>query len=155
MAHLDLLPHAPPLRLIDAVDELIPGARCRASRHTRGGDFYLQGHFPGNPVVPACILLEMLAQAGGLAAGAPHDPARAATGQSGAAAGPPDAPAALRVAAFGPCKFPAAAGAGVRLEVDARVVGSIGGLFKIEGNVHADGVLVATGAVTLARVRQP
>jgi 3-hydroxyacyl-[acyl-carrier-protein] dehydratase len=153
MSHLDLLPHEPPMRLIDAVDELIPGVRCRASRQTRSNDFYFQGHFPGNPVVPACILVEMLAQAGGLAAGAPGDPSAAAVPP--AMPTEPCAPLAMRVAAFGPCKFPAPASAGVRLEVDARVIGSIAGLFKIEGEVHADGVLVATGAVTLAQVRVP
>ena len=83
------------------------------------------------------MLIEMIAQAGGLAAGtsapAPH-------------------PLQLRVAAFGPCKFPAAAGSGTVLDIDARVTGHLGDLYKIEGEVRADGVLVATGAVTLARV---
>ena len=57
----------------------------------------------------------------------------------------------MRVAAFGPFKFPAAAGAGVTLEATARLAGQFGGVFKIEGEVTADGVLVATGSLTLAR----
>jgi 3-hydroxymyristoyl/3-hydroxydecanoyl-(acyl carrier protein) dehydratase len=54
------------------------------------------------------------------------------------------------VAALGPCKFPAAAGPGQALDVDARVAGRVGGLYKVEGEVRADGTLVAAGAVTLA-----
>ena len=122
--------------LLDEVAELVPGVRCRARRRTRGDDFFFQGHFPAAPVVPACMLVEMIAQAGGLAAG---------TGISSSAE-----PLQLRVAAFGSCKFPAAAGADQLLDIDARVVGHLGALFKVEGEVRADGTLVASAAVTLA-----
>jgi hypothetical protein len=39
------------------------------------------------------------------------------------------------------------------LEIDARVAAQMGGLYKIEGQVRAAGVLVASGEVTLARPR--
>ena len=136
MNYLDLLPHQPPMRLIDEVVELVPGERAICRRTTRAGDFFFDGHFPGHPVVPAVILVEMVAQAGGLAAGATS----ASTGM----------PLQLRVAALGPFKFPAAAGMDALLEIDARVAGSLGGMFKIEGDVTAGGQVVATGSVTLA-----
>ncbi len=50
-------------------------------------------------------------------------------------------------------RFPAGCGAGVTLEATARVAGRLGGLFKIEGTVTADGVLVARGSLTLADIR--
>ena len=133
---IDLLPHQPPMRLIDEVVELEPGVRARCRRTTRPGDFFFDGHFPGHPVVPAVILVEMVAQAGGLAAGT-----------TSASAGEP---VQLRVAALGPFKFPAAAGASTLLEIDVRVAGSMGGMFKVEGDVTAGGQVVATGSVTLA-----
>lgn len=136
---LALLPHRPPMRLLDEVVDLQPGRAAVARRVTRESDFYFQGHFPGDPIVPAIILVEMLAQTGGLAAGAPR------SSES-------PIPVALRVAALGPFKFPAAARAGDVLEARARVVGQIGGLYKIEGDVSAAGRTVATGAVTLARM---
>jgi 3-hydroxyacyl-[acyl-carrier-protein] dehydratase len=139
MDPLAFLPHRPPMRLIEEVTELVPGERAAGLRRAALDDFYFDGHFPGHPVVPAVVLVEMLAQVGGLAAGAPADP---------------DSPAAvnLRVAGLGPFKFPAAAGPGALLEARARVAGKLGGLYKIEGDVTADGRLVATGSVTLAAV---
>ena len=135
---LALLPHRPPMRLVDEVVEITPGQGIRARRTARPDDWYFQGHFPGQPVVPAIVLVELLAQAGGLAA-CSGDPAPPSGG--------------LRVAAFGGFKFPAAAGPGAQLEATARVAGRVGGLIKIEGEVTADGVRVATGSLTLAEAR--
>ena len=98
-----------------------PEYRAVCRRPTAADDWFFDGHFPGEPVVPAIVLVELLAQTGGLAIG------------SGAAAGEP---LALRVAALGGFKFPGAAVAGDVLEATARVVGRMGGLYKIEGRGH-------------------
>ena len=140
MDPLLLLPHRPPMRLVEEIVEIIPGQRAVTRRVVRPDDWFFDGHFPGQPVIPAIALVELLAQTGGLAAGAP-------------APGAAPQPLQLRVAALGPFKFPAGAGPGVTLEAGARVTGAIGGLFKIEGQVHADGTLVASGSLTLAEAR--
>jgi 3-hydroxymyristoyl/3-hydroxydecanoyl-(acyl carrier protein) dehydratase len=59
---------------------------------------------------------------------------------------------ALRLASLSDFKFPAAAGPGAVLQATAEVVGRLGALIKISGQVTADGTIVATGALTLAEV---
>ena len=137
MEWLELLPHQPPMRLLEEITSVIPGEQAVARRVAKLEDFYFQGHFPRNPIVPAIILVEMVAQAGGLAAGAPLDDNSQPILN-------------LRVAAIGPFKFPAAARPGMMLEATARLTGKLGGLYKIDGTVTADGTLVATGTLTLA-----
>jgi len=61
-----LLPHRPPFRFVDAVDELDPGGTVVARYRVTGDEAFLAGHFPGNPVFPGVIQLEALAQAGAI-----------------------------------------------------------------------------------------
>ena len=56
------LPHREPMLLLDTLS-VQSDRRARASVAIRGDEWFLQGHFPGNPVVPGVIQCEMLAQA--------------------------------------------------------------------------------------------
>jgi 3-hydroxyacyl-[acyl-carrier-protein] dehydratase len=62
-----LLPHRPPFRFVDAVDEIVRGERIVARYKVTGDEDFLAGHFPGRPIFPGVIQLEALAQAGAIA----------------------------------------------------------------------------------------
>jgi 3-hydroxyacyl-[acyl-carrier-protein] dehydratase len=65
---LGLLPHRYPFLMIDKVVSLEKGKYITAVKNTTINEPYFQGHFPSYPVMPGVLILEALAQAGGILA---------------------------------------------------------------------------------------
>ena len=63
---MEILPHRPPMLLVDEILEMDEN-HVVGALHLTGDEFFFQGHFPGNPIMPAVFRLEALAQAGGVA----------------------------------------------------------------------------------------
>ncbi len=61
------LKHRYPFLLIDRVLELEEGVRCVALKNVTVNEPFFQGHFPESPVMPGVLIVEALAQTGGIA----------------------------------------------------------------------------------------
>ncbi|HJR70752.1 MAG TPA: 3-hydroxyacyl-ACP dehydratase FabZ [Gammaproteobacteria bacterium] len=65
---LKRLPHRYPFLMIDRVLEVVPGKSIVAVKNVSANEAYFEGHFPEHPVMPGVLIIEALAQAGGVLA---------------------------------------------------------------------------------------
>jgi 3-hydroxyacyl-[acyl-carrier-protein] dehydratase len=63
---LKLLPHRFPFLLVDKVTEFTPGQSVQAIKNVTFNEPFFQGHFPDYPVMPGVLIVESLAQTGGI-----------------------------------------------------------------------------------------
>ena len=133
-AALAALPHGPSFRFVHELTSLEPGQRGEGRYTVRGDEAFLTGHFPGNPLMPGVILIEALAQLGGVVA--QSDPTL-----------PPLAD--LKLTAVRGAKIMDSAVPGEILTIRAEVAGRMGGLVQVQGEVRAGDRVLLTAQVTL------
>jgi 3-hydroxyacyl-[acyl-carrier-protein] dehydratase len=129
-----IIPHRYPFLLVDRIIELEPGARVVGVKQVSMGDPFLQGHFPGAPIMPGVLIVEALAQTGAVLALA--DPANRG-----------------RIPYFARidnCRFrrPVRPGDSLRLEVE--LLASRGPVGKAHGRALVEGAVVCEADLTFA-----
>lgn len=64
---MEIIPQRAPFLMIDRVEEFVPGESAVAYKNVCINEWYFEGHFPGNPIMPGVLITEALAQTGAIA----------------------------------------------------------------------------------------
>ncbi len=65
---MEILPHRYPFLLVDRIVELEPSRSAKGIKNVTINEPFFQGHFPGHPIMPGVLLIESMAQVGGVLA---------------------------------------------------------------------------------------
>ena len=63
---LKILPHRYPMLLVDRVVEIVGDQKAVGIKNVTFNDIFFQGHYPGTPIMPGVLIVEALAQLGGI-----------------------------------------------------------------------------------------
>jgi len=128
-----LLPHRYPFLLVDRVKEYDPGTRLVAIKNVTVNEPFFQGHFPGRPVMPGVLIIEAMAQAGGVL-----------VFKSGGPSGKP----VVYLTGIDEAKFrkPVVPGDQLRFEID--VLKKRPPFWKMQGKAYVDNEVVCEAVVT-------
>lgn len=129
------LPHGPSFRFLDNLVSLTPGESAEATYLIRGDEAFLEGHFPGNPIMPGVLLIEALAQLGGILV--QTDPAHPPLEE-------------IRLTAVQRAKILGAVVPGETIRIKARIASRMGNLTQIAGQVLTNELEVLRASVALS-----
>jgi 3-hydroxyacyl-[acyl-carrier-protein] dehydratase len=128
---LEVLPHRYPFVMVDRVTELTAGKSIRGHKMVSYNEWWCTGHFPGRPILPGVLIIESLAQIGGILAYAsePFD-----TSQS-----------LMYFLGIDKAKFRQPVTPGDRMDLFVEVVHHRSNVWKMRGEATVEGTLCAQG----------
>jgi len=128
-----IIPHRYPFLLLDRVTDIVKSETLTGFKNVTIGDNIFQGHFPGHPIYPGVMILEGMAQAGGILAFKSMDDMT-------------EEEAANKVVYFmsiDKAKFRAPVKPGDRLEYRISVIKQKGAIWMLDGKAYVDDTLVS------------
>jgi len=137
---LENLPHAFPFRMIDRILEIEKGKKAIALKNVSIDEPHFSGHFPKDPVMPGVLILEAMAQTGGLAF------------QSSFESGGEGIPVLARVEEF---RLKRKVIPGDQIIIEAEVLHIFADLAKVKVLARVEGEAVAEGTLILAKTPSP
>ena len=128
-----VLPHRYPFLLVDRILELEKGKQIVGLKNITANEEFFQGHFPGQPIMPGVLLLEVMAQVGGVLA------RKTAEGE-----GRPT----VFLTGIEKAKFRRPVVPGDQLQVEVEVLRRKDPFWKMAGRITVDSVLVCESEMT-------
>lgn len=129
---MEYLPHRQPFLLVDRVLEFEPQRRVLASKNVTINEPFFAGHFPGHPIMPGVLIVEGMAQAGGLLL-------MDELGEPGSKV--------VYFMALDDVRFRRPVRPGDALEYEVELVQVRGSVFRMRGVTRVDGQVVAEGSM--------
>jgi len=128
----EILPHRYPFLLVDRVTELVKGETILSYKNVSISEPVFQGHFPGHPIYPGVMILEGMAQAGGILAFKSMDLTPEDTANK-----------VVYFMSIDKAKFRAPVKPGDKLEYKITVLKNKGSIWVLKGEAFVDGKLTS------------
>jgi 3-hydroxyacyl-[acyl-carrier-protein] dehydratase len=128
----EIIPHRFPFLLVDRVTEVNNGENLIGYKNVSINEHVFQGHFPGHPIYPGVMILEGLAQAGGILAFKSMDMTKEEAAQK-----------VVYFMSIDNAKFRSPVRPGDRLEYRVSVLKHKGAIWVLDGKAYVDDKIVA------------
>ena len=131
------LPHREPFLFVDEVLNIKENVEIHATKYISNNEYFLQGHFPNNPIFPGVIIIEALGQASGILGFVSMNKT-------------PEEGSIYVLAGVDKVRFRKRVRPGDNIDLFSKVVGEKRGIWKFECRAELDGELICTATILCA-----